>query len=206
VLTENRHPTTAHATAPAPARPSTRTPRPELLPFREALARAMIRAGVSASELARRVWGEVKDPRGYMVAKGRDRMSAYMAGVSYPDPTNRAKIAEALDIDPQELNIEPLASSPRAMQPPPPAISLEIITGVAGEPSIAALTVNRKIMSEDTAMKIIALIREDAEPKPKPETPVSAPTPAPEPEKVPAFSLLAADNAPTTPGKKRRTR
>jgi hypothetical protein len=161
----------------------------------------MMKKGLSASALARAVWGETKDPRGYMVAKGRDRISAYMAGVSYPDTMNRAKIAAALGIDPDVLNAEPAASSPRATQPAPPDISLSII---AGEPDIAALTFNHKIMPTELALKILTLIREAESGKPEP-----APAPAPlVAASKPVFSLLTpSEPAPSTPtpsDKKRR--
>lgn len=102
------------------------------------------------------MWGETKDPRGYMVAKGRDRISAYLAGVIYPDAMNRAKIAAALGIDPDVLNAEPAASSPRATQPAPPEITLSIFAG--GEK--ACLSVNNKIMPTDLGLRIVEMIRE----------------------------------------------
>ena len=100
--------------------------RPDLERFRETLIRAMVAKNMSAAELARAVWGEIKDPRGYMVPRNRDRLTHYMSGSAHPNPENLAKIAKALDLDPADLAIDASKSHlPRVVLSPagetPPA-------------------------------------------------------------------------------------
>ena len=55
------------------------------------------------SELARRMWGEVPNRRGNMVARGRDRIGHYLRGTSYPNPANLQKIADVFGVPVAEL-------------------------------------------------------------------------------------------------------
>ncbi len=71
--------------------------------FAERLQAALIKKGWSQSDLARTIWGEDTDSRGYSVAKGRDRISSYLRGKSVPEPRNLHAIADKLDMDPSEL-------------------------------------------------------------------------------------------------------
>lgn len=72
--------------------------------FADRLMAAMLNAGgVSASELARRVWGTIKDTRGYDVPRNRDRVGHYLRGTSHPNAANLAKIATALNVPVTEL-------------------------------------------------------------------------------------------------------
>ena len=80
--------------------------RPEYVPFTEALRSAMLKQKLSASEVARRVWGPATDTRGYTVAKNRDRIGHYLAGTSYPEPENLVKLAEALNLPVEDLQID----------------------------------------------------------------------------------------------------
>lgn len=73
--------------------------RPELERFRNTLAWAMAEKGLSASDLARAVWGETTDARGYTVARNRDRMTHYLAGTIYPSLPTVQKMAQVLDVD-----------------------------------------------------------------------------------------------------------
>jgi hypothetical protein len=79
---------------------------PEYQPFAEALRQAMIKGKLSASEVARRVWGETTDKRGYKVAKNRDRLGHYLAGTSYPEPSNLVLLAKAVDVPVETLKVE----------------------------------------------------------------------------------------------------
>lgn len=80
------------------------TPRPELQSFAARLRQGM--NGRNNSDLAREVWGTIKDVRGYNVAKNRDRIAAYLNGSAYPEPENLAKIADVLGIPIEELQIK----------------------------------------------------------------------------------------------------
>jgi transcriptional regulator with XRE-family HTH domain len=66
--------------------------------FAAALKAAMARQGLTASQLARLVWGTIKDNRGYDVSRGRDRIGHYLRGTSYPDPANLIRLAAALGV------------------------------------------------------------------------------------------------------------
>lgn len=63
----------------------------------------MNRNGLTASEVARRVWGTTKDRRGHEVARNRDRIGHYLSGNSYPEAANLAKLAEAVGLNVEEL-------------------------------------------------------------------------------------------------------
>ena len=81
--------------------------RPELEKFRAALINGMIAKNLTASDVARLMWGSHVDKRGYTVAKGRDRMTHILAGASYPNPANIEKLANILGLTPADLAIEP---------------------------------------------------------------------------------------------------
>lgn len=62
------------------------------------------------SDLARLAFGLTVEPKtGYTVAKGRDRICAYVNGRQFPDAKNLTAIAEALDVNEGDLvpEIEP---------------------------------------------------------------------------------------------------
>src|SRR3954465_2245318 len=73
--------------------------------FADKLRDAMSRAGVNASDVARRVWGTAKDKRGYDVARNRDRIGHYLSGSSFPEPENLARLAEAVGVTVEELTM-----------------------------------------------------------------------------------------------------
>ena len=72
--------------------------------FAKLLHDAMQAKKMSASDLARAVWGTMRDNRGYEVAKGRDRIGHYLAGTSRPESANLSKIAKALDMPVKTLS------------------------------------------------------------------------------------------------------
>lgn len=101
------------------SRTETTGQRPEYKPFADALARVMTERKLSASEVARRVWGTTTNTRGYTVARGRDRISHYLAGKIYPEPENMLKLAEAIGVPAETLDV---GTRTRA-QPPPGVIA-----------------------------------------------------------------------------------
>lgn len=78
-------------------------PRPEFEPFARKLRDAMIAKAMTASDVARYIWGEMTDYRGYKVARNRDRIGHYLAGLSLPDPENFKKLAQAVGLTEDEL-------------------------------------------------------------------------------------------------------
>lgn len=89
----------------------THVERVEIDQFARKLHAAMNAKGMSNSDLARAVWGEVTDGKGYKVAKNRERIGVYLKGEGFPEPRTLAKLAEALDTTSEELAPEITAST-----------------------------------------------------------------------------------------------
>ena len=109
--------------------------------FAKALHQALIEANMSASDLARIVWGTRTDNRGYEVARNRGRVSQYLGGFSLPEPRTLARIAEAVGKTTNELTGAPAprggGEAPQGRKPV--AVQMTI---VAGAPSLAHLTLD----------------------------------------------------------------
>lgn len=130
--------------------------RPEYAPFAQALQQAMLKEKVSASEVARRIWGTTKDSRGYDVARNRDRIGHYLAGTSYPEPENLELLAKAVGVSVEDLTIE---------RPDPPVVPRRQVadlrlTAAVDEPTKAHLLLDRTLDWE-TALRILQLVKED---------------------------------------------
>lgn len=141
----------------APPAGRTHIERIEADNFARRLYELMTTQGMSQSDLARAIWGTKKDPRGYDVAKNRDRISAYVRGASIPDPQNMAKLADALGVPVDELAPDVAVD---AVSRENPEIAL---TAVAGHPDKVHLQVY-KLVPMGTAVKIIALLDEATKP------------------------------------------
>lgn len=132
---------------------------PQRPDFIEKLRKLMHEKRLSQSALARKIWGEIEDPRGYKVARNRDRISSWLAGKSTPDLENLNKLAVVLDVSPDELlpHTEPLPGS--HAQYGPPEIT---ITSVAGtSPGTVLLQVN-KMVPMPVALKVASLLEPGA--------------------------------------------
>jgi hypothetical protein len=66
--------------------------------FRNILRRSMDEKELSASDLAGKIWGRHISSEGKDVAKGRDRISVWLAGKEYPSPKNMALLAQFVDV------------------------------------------------------------------------------------------------------------
>ena len=136
--------------------------RPEYARFASALRTAMLEQKLSASEVARRVWGTTTDTRGYTVASNRDRIGHYLAGTSYPEPENLAKLARALNLPVEDLAVDkPVfvaggGSSYRGGRQPGDIQ----MTVLADHPNKARLVFDRTVDFE-TAMRVLQIIKED---------------------------------------------
>jgi transcriptional regulator with XRE-family HTH domain len=75
--------------------------------FGRRLYNLMMKNNWNQSDLARAAFG--LDEHGQ--AKGRDSVSSYIRGRSFPDPKNLKKLADALGIEPHELLPNTLASA-----------------------------------------------------------------------------------------------
>lgn len=70
--------------------------------FAKRLSQLMAEREMSQSALAARIWGRQKIGA-KLVAKGRDRISVWVAGKNFPARENLAKLAKALDVRTSEL-------------------------------------------------------------------------------------------------------
>jgi transcriptional regulator with XRE-family HTH domain len=82
--------------------------------FPARLFRIRSNKGMSQSDLARLIWGEVKNKLGYPEAKNRDRISAWEAGRAIPTSANLSKLAEALEVSIADLDPDAALRSPHA--------------------------------------------------------------------------------------------
>jgi len=133
-------------------------PRPEYKPFADALREAMTKGNLSASEVARRVWGITKDRRGYDVARNRDRIGHYLAGTSYPEPENLKELANAVGLTVEDLAID--RPEPAAGTRSPRQTTDMHITFLADRPDKARVQLDR-VLDWGTALKIIEMIKAD---------------------------------------------
>lgn len=125
----------------------------ELERFQRRLHEAINNANISASDLAAKIWGRTTDPRGYSVAKGRDRISAYLHGKSFPDPKNLKLLADALGMTPEELAPDITAAT---VEKENPEIAM---TAIAGHSQRVYLRVN-KLVPLPLAARVIQLLSE----------------------------------------------
>jgi len=120
--------------------------------FAARLRDIMNKKGLSASDLARSIWGDVTNDRGYTVARNRDRVGKYLRGHSIPDTKNLLAISRALDVAPDDLiperNQSPLTGSQGA------TVNLTAVPGAIGQ----SLLELRVILPTSLAAEIIALI------------------------------------------------
>jgi len=99
--------------------------------FADRLRLLLTARGMSQSELAARVWGTTTDARGRTVARNRDRVSQYARGLSMPMPANLLRIAEALGVEPRDL--DPTAEPVAAGRDVRLALAMEEVEGQPGK-------------------------------------------------------------------------
>lgn len=109
--------------------------KPNKLHFAKALGEAMRRANLNSSDVARSVWGTMRDKRGYEVARNRDRIGHYLKGVSFPEPENLQRLADAVGCSVEELTASPVGgesasgqTSRSARHPPGQLLQLTLVT------------------------------------------------------------------------------
>jgi len=95
--------------------------------FPERLAQARKARGWSQSDLARAVWGETVDKRGYTVARHRDRVSAYEKGATVPTEQSLRELAAGLGVSAENLAPDVLAE--RAFSGGAPTIDIRVVDG-----------------------------------------------------------------------------
>jgi transcriptional regulator with XRE-family HTH domain len=91
-----------------------------------------------------------------LVAKNRDRVGNYLAGVSYPSADNLREIAKALGLKVDALAVKaPMADAPELRG------ALDVtFTVLDRQPGLAVMQM-RKLMSVETGIAILKLLKED---------------------------------------------
>jgi transcriptional regulator with XRE-family HTH domain len=72
--------------------------------FSERLQRIMTEKNLTQSDVARLVWGTMKDELGYTVARNRQVVGKYLAGTVEPSMKTKRKMAKALDVPLADLD------------------------------------------------------------------------------------------------------
>jgi len=127
--------------------------KPEYATFAKLLRDAMHARQMNASDLARAIWGTTTDPRGYEVAKNRDRVGAYLAGTGYPSRETLPKLCEAVGLEPSLMPMPTRSSTPREFAGTPDVT----ITLLTGQPGLCSMYI-RRLMPIETGMKIMELV------------------------------------------------
>ena len=112
--------------------------------FARRLQYYMDQQGWSNSDLARAVWGERTNKKGYREAIGRDRIASYLKG-TMPQPKALKQLAEALGVEPHDLSPEYTKAS---LEWEPQAYSMR---AAPGHPDKAHLTVDMIVPSRVAA-------------------------------------------------------
>lgn len=133
--------------------------RPEYARFGQIVLHAMLKKGMNQSDLAKAIWGTVKDARGYEVAKNRDRITHYVKGRAYPEPENLAKLIEVLDLNPEDVQVSKLVRG--AMRSSPPRMDALPVTKLAAETppvtKLAAETLNISLLAAEPGKMLLQM-------------------------------------------------
>jgi hypothetical protein len=127
--------------------------KPEYQEFAKLLRNAMLDRKMNASDLARAIWGTTMDPRGYGVARNRDRVGAYLAGTGYPSRETLPKLCEAVGLDPNLVPLPTRSSAPREFAGTPDVT----ITLLTEHPGMCSMYI-RKVIPVEIGMKIMTLV------------------------------------------------
>jgi transcriptional regulator with XRE-family HTH domain len=72
--------------------------------FGKRLKAILAKKELTASDVAAKIWDRQRNSKGALVARGRDRLSVWINGKSFPDRENLAKLAKALNVPVSELS------------------------------------------------------------------------------------------------------
>ena len=114
--------------------------------FGETLQRLCLERGWNQSELARRAKDENGDPM------GRDAISTYIRGRSFPEPVNLHRLAKALNV-----TIDELVPGGTRFMTVAPETTLEI-RQIAGEPGKVWIRMNQAVTTKQAA-EIFNIVR-----------------------------------------------
>ena len=80
----------------------------------------MEKRALSPSNVANLIWGRYINTEGKNVARGRDRLSVWLAGKNIPAKNNLEKLAKALGVEPVDLMPQAIAKKAPHGVPLPP--------------------------------------------------------------------------------------
>lgn len=119
--------------------------------FSKKLKTLLAQKDISASDLARELFGTTTIKGGYSAAKHRDRVSKWLAGKTLPDPVTLEKVCKFLKVDPTTLAPTVVAHAIGADHP-------EFhITQVPGRRDKVHLTIN-SVLDLTVALRIVELM------------------------------------------------
>lgn len=119
----------------------------------------MLEKRISASDLAREVWGSKTDGRGYEVAKNRDRIGHYLSGKSFPERENLTKIAKVLGVHPDRLmKAQPAPAVRKASRDPQ---DIQVVFFTEDKHGTGSVSLHNLELSTKTILALIDLINKD---------------------------------------------
>lgn len=122
--------------------------------FAAVLGRKLMAKGWSQSDLAREIWGERTDEAtGRKSAAGRYNISNYVKGITLPSPALLKKMADALEMTPEELAPDVAADVAERETP-----SL-LVSQPAGRPDLMLVQMNLLLPTE-LAVRIMGIVSE----------------------------------------------
>jgi len=127
---------------------------PRLSNLADNIQQELDKRGWSASDLARRIWGEVTTRNGKKAARNRAIISAILLKRSWPNPRTLKVIADALGMTVEELT---RGSAAAARARPARAEREELFSLTAHDDQRAFLRVNM-LLPMDVAKKVLDLI------------------------------------------------
>jgi transcriptional regulator with XRE-family HTH domain len=118
--------------------------------FARNLYALMNERGMSKSDLARKIWGDIQNRNGTKAARNRERIGSYLRCETYPEPATLKLIANALEVSVDEI-------APRVLSAPAgDREQLELsVTVVSGHPDRVFISLNTT-----TSLSIAAQIME----------------------------------------------
>ena len=123
--------------------------------FASNLRRLRLALNLSQSDLARKIWGDTTDSRGYTVARSRDRISYYEAKKAVPEAHTLGVLADTLNTTVEELAPDLIAKETDKQRDP--EISMAMVKDRA---DLVHLRVNT-LCTLALASKIIALLTDE---------------------------------------------
>jgi len=138
--------------------------------FARNLQKLMNERDMTASDLARAAFGEKRKPGGHgTAAKGRDLISNYLRGLTFPEKKTIGKLAQALGVEVSELI--PQATRIAMLQNTDLNFNIQVLSDRPGY----ALVQMHRVVRLETVAKLSAAITEDQRAEDEAQTTKTAP-------------------------------